>query len=259
MIELPKNNGFTWRILAEQEFAPAFHVALDEAILEQVVLGRSPPTIRFWKWASSAIVLGRCQSVSNEIDSEGAQELGMAIVRRMTGGGAMVLQPHGAITYSMILPESALDGYSLRQSYEACDSWAVAALREMGIDCWYAPINDIASAAGKIAGAAQARRRGFVLHHTTLAYDLENATMLRVLRHGREKLRSKGVPSAEKVVASLKHLTPLSRDAMASRLLETFERNFGGIRSKLTEMELESAERFRATKYATAEWTHEFE
>lgn len=246
-------NALPWRILPERALSPALNVALDEVLLT------SGPSLRFWGWGSPAVVLGRCQSVANEVDPDGARELGMRVVRRISGGGAMFVQPHGAITYSLILPEALLDGLNLRQSYEVCDGWAVLALRGMGIECFYQPINDIACAAGKIAGAAQARRRGVVLHHTTLAYSLDNAEMRRVLRIGREKLKEKGVASAEKVVAPLNLQTNLSRDTIAQRLLGEFHNRYGGATGTLTDDELTEAEELVETKYGTAEWTHEFE
>ena len=246
-------NALPWRLLPERTLFPALNVALDEVLLA------SGPSLRFWGWGSPAVVLGRCQSVANEVDPVGARELGMRVVRRISGGGAMFVQPHGAITYSLILPEALLDGLNLRQSYEVCDGWAVLALRGMGIECFYQPINDIACAAGKIAGAAQARRRGVVLHHTTLAYSLDNAEMRRVLRIGREKLKDKGVASAAKVVAPLNLQTNLSRDTIAQRLFGEFHNRYGGATGTLTDDELTKAEDLVETKYGTAEWTHEFE
>ena len=247
-----------WRILPEQVLSPALNLALDEVLVERISKADSPPTLRFWGWRSPAVVIGRCQSVANEVDLLAAHDLGMQIVRRMTGGGAMFVQPHGAITYSLILPESFLEGLSLRQSYEVCDAWVVSALRELGIDCFCRPVNDIACAAGKIGGAAQARRRGIVLHHTTLAYAMDSNEMLSVLRIGREKLREKGVASAAKTVAPLNLQTNLERGAIAERLLETFRIRYGGTVVGLSTEEVAAAERLVETKYGTAEWTEEF-
>ena len=242
-----------WRILPERPLSPALNVALDEALLG------SGPSLRFWGWSSPAVVLGRCQSVANEVDPDGARALEMQVVRRISGGGAMFVQPHGAITYSLILPEALLEGLSLRQSYEVCDAWAVLALRGMGIECFYRPVNDIACIAGKIAGAAQARRRGVVLHHTTLAYALDNAEMLSVLRIGREKLKDRGVASAAKVVAPLNSQTELSRKSIAERLLVAFRERYGGKVEELSSDAVATAVRLVETKYGIAIWTNEFE
>ena len=248
-----------WRILPERPVSPALNVALDEVLVDRVAVGGSPPALRFWGWDSAAVVLGRCQSVANEVDLPAARDLGMTVVRRMTGGGAMFLQPHGAITYSLIVPELLVEGLTLRQSYEVCDAWCVSVLRGLGIDCEYRPINDIACAAGKIAGAAQARRRGVVLHHTALAYALDNEEMLRVLRLGREKLKERGVASAEKVVAPLNSQTELSREEIVDALCDGFVGRYGGTVDELRAAELDAAEALVEMKYGTAAWTDEFE
>ena len=219
----------------------------------------SPPTLRFWRWDSPAVIVGRCQSITNEVDLATAKDMGVTVVRRMTGGGAMFLQPHGAITYSLHLPESAVEGLTLRQSYEVCEAWVIRGLRELGVDAHHVPINDIACSEGKIGGAAQARRRGVVLHHTTMAYDMDPGEMVRVLRIGREKLKDKAVSSAAKRVSPLVKQTGLARDEIVRRLMESFRARFGGTVSALSAAELAAADELVRTKYATAEWTEQFE
>ncbi len=251
-------SAFPWRLLPERPLPAATNVALDEVLTDRVADGSCPPTLRFWKWAEPAVIVGRCQAVANEVDLAAAAGMGVKVVRRMTGGGAMFLQPHGAVTYSLYLPESAVAGLTIRQSYEVCDGWVVQALRELGVDAHHVPINDIACGDGKIGGAAQARRRGVVLHHTTLAYDMDPGEMVRVLRIGREKLKDKAVASAQKRVSPLARQTGRTRDEVADHLFAAFRRRFGGSLGELTADELAAAERLVETKYAAAGWTGEF-
>lgn len=248
-----------WRIIPEWPRSPAMNVALDEVLTERVGTGLRPPTLRFWRWQSPAVIVGRCQSVSNEVDRAVAAEMDVTIVRRMTGGGAMFLQPHGAITYSLYLPESAVAGLSIRQSYELCEAWVIRGLRELGVDAHHVPINDIACSAGKIGGAAQARRNGVVLHHTTMAYDMDPGEMVRVLRIGREKLKDKAVSSAQKRVSPLVSQTGRSRDEIVAHLQASFQNRFRGTVDSIRDDELADAERLVHTKYGTAVWTDEFE
>jgi lipoate-protein ligase A len=174
----------------------------------------------------------------------------------MTGGGAMFLQPHGAITYSLYLPETLLSGLSIRQSYEICEAWLIAGLRNLGVDAHHVPINDIACSDGKIGGAAQCRRGGHVLHHTTIAYDMDPGEMLRVLRISREKLSDKkGVSSASKRVSPLKRQTGLERGEIAERLFAFFQTQFGGTLDAITQNEFGLAESKVAAKYGTQDWT----
>jgi lipoate-protein ligase A len=250
---------YPWRILPERLLPPELNVALDEVLTERLSKQLTPPTLRFWRWADPAVILGRTQSVVNEVDLEAAAARGVRVVRRMTGGGAMFVQPHGAITYSLTLPDSAVAGLSVRQSYEVCDAWAVACLRGLGVDAHHVPINDIACAAGKIGGAAQARRGGVVLHHTTLAYDMDPGEMASVLRIGRERLRAKSTASAPKFVSPLVWQTGLSRGEVVEALRAAFVARFGGTPSELTAEELAAAETLVATKYGTDAWTREFD
>lgn len=248
-----------WRLLPEVPLAPAVNVALDEVLTDRAARGMIPPTLRFWRWTDPAVILGRSQSLANEVDPEAANALGITVVRRMTGGGAMFLQPEGAITYSLYLPESAVAGLSIRSSYEVCEAWLIRGLRSLGVDAHHVPINDIACSDGKIGGAAQARRGGVVLHHTTLAYDMDPGRMVRVLRIGREKLRDKGTASAAKRVSPLVRQTGLSREAIVEALFRGFQTDFGGTEDHLTDEELAAADVLVRTKYGTAEWTAEFE
>jgi lipoate-protein ligase A len=248
-----------WRIIPEEPRSPALNVALDEVLTDRVAAGLRPPTLRFWRWTDPAVIIGRCQSVLNEVDRDAAAVMGVQIVRRMTGGGAMFLQPHGAITYSLYLPESALAGLTIRQSYEVCDAWVIRALRELGVDAHHVPINDIACSGGKIGGAAQARRRGVVLHHTTIAHDMDPGEMVRVLRIGREKLKDKAVVSASKRVSPLVRQTGLPREAIVEHLHDWFRRHFGGQSDAVTGDELYAGGRLVTEKYGHAVWTEEFE
>ena len=230
------------------------HMALDEVLLEQVIRGRRPPTMRLWRWIERALVIGSHQSVLNEVDLPAAKDLGFIITRRMSGGGTMLCEPDRTITYSLYLPESMVAGISFRKSYALLDSWAVGAFNELGVPASYREINDIISPRGKIGGAAQARRRGFVLHHTTIAHMMDIDILPRVIRLGRTRLTDRGVRSAEKAVSPLSWFTELSCEEVAEQLQSHFMSEFPSGESALTNEEIDSASRLAASKYATAAW-----
>ena len=235
---------------------PAMHAALDEVLGRALAAGRRGPTFRFWEWENPAVVIGSFQSLRNEIDAEAAELYGVQVVRRISGGGAMFMEAGNCITFSLVVPESLVDGMSYEQSYAFVDEWVLGALGAVGVQATYAGLNDIASPAGKIAGAAQKRFvGGAVLHHVTMAYDIDADKMLQVLRIGREKLSDKGTKSANKRVDPVRSQTHLPRAEVMASFLATFRGRYTVVDGSLTEAEDAQAEELVRTKFANPEWT----
>ena len=249
-------SGYEWRLLPATPLDPIIQIALDETLTLAVGRGDREPTLRFWGWNASCVVLGRFQSVRNEVNEDVAREEGVQLVRRISGGGAMFIEPEGAITYSIYAPEEMVAGMTFPQSYAFFDAWVIDALRELGVDAWYVPLNDITSSGGKIGGAAQARRSGGVLHHTTMAYQMNIPRMLRVLRIGQEKLSDKGVTSADKRVGPLRQQTDLDRDVIIHHLIGHFRARFGLRDDQIAEEEMTDAKRRAEQRFSTSEWLH---
>jgi lipoate---protein ligase len=245
-----------WQLVRDGPRDPALHMAIDEVLLEEVAAGRRPPTLRIWEWPAPAVVIGSYQSLRNEVDTEEARRLGFTVVRRISGGGAMFIEPDNTITYSLYAPESLVAGLSFADSYAFLDDWVIGTLTgDLGLAAWYQPLNDIASGQGKIGGAAQKRRASAVLHHVTMAYDIDTRKMLRVLRTGRERLSGKGIPSAVKHVDPLRRQTRLPREEVIAAMIAGFRRRYGLTDGGLTPAELQAARELARAKFASAEWT----
>ncbi len=235
----------------------AMHVALDDVLAQSVAQGVRGPTLRFWDWDDSVVVIGYFQSVKNEVDMVAAKAANVAVVRRITGGGAMFMEPGNCITYSLTVPTSIVDGMSIEQSYKFLDTWVLEALAEVGIKAHYQPLNDIASQQGKIGGAAQKRfGTGVLVHHATLAYDIDADKMLQVLRTGREKLSDKGTTSAKKRVDPMRSQTGLSRDAIIEAFIQHFAQRHQAQTGDYLPEELASAKALVAEKFLTEDWLY---
>ncbi len=244
-----------WQLIHTTGQSPTLHMALDDVLTHEVGAGRRKPTLRIWEWASPAVVIGRFQSLRNEVDMDAAQRHGIEVVRRVSGGGAMFIEPGNTITYSIYAPLSLIKGLSFGEAYAYMDEWVLTALAELGIKAWYQPLNDITSAGGKIAGAAQVHRGGAVLHHVTMAYDIDAAKMVDVLRIGREKLSDKGTLSAAKRVDPLRSQTGLPREAVIKHMIATFRRLHGLTADGVHAEELAQAQLLAQTKFANPAWT----
>jgi lipoate-protein ligase A len=250
-------SDYAWELVRPGPLDPLTHLALDQVLAEEVGDGRRAPTLRFWEWASPAVVIGSFQSVKNEVDPVNATRYGFPVVRRISGGGAMFIEPAGAVTYSIYAPIDLVQGMSFADSYAFFDEWAVQALQSLGIDASYVPLNDIASPTGKIGGAAQKRLgNGGVLHHVTMAYDMDGDRMAEVLRIGREKLSDKGTKSANKRVDPLRSQTGMTREQIIERMIDTFRGLHGLTDASLTDFELERARELVETKFGTDEWLY---
>lgn len=255
LVTAPGWSDFDWEVVHEPAVSPRMNLALDEVLTARVGDGRRRPTLRIWEWDESAVVIGSFQSLRNEVDPDGAARHGFDVVRRISGGGAMMMAAGQIITYSLYVPAALVSGMTFADSYAFLDDWVLQALRSLGIEATYQPLNDIASPTGKIGGAAQKRlANGGVLHHATLSYDIDGDMMTEVLRIGREKLSDKGTVSAAKRVDPLRRQTGLARDVVIERFIETFTRLYGAEPGHISDEEYAEAEALVESKFATDAW-----
>lgn len=249
---------------ADHEFAvlrpppvhPAVHAALDQVLTEELAAGRRGPTLRFWEWEDPAVVIGSFQSLRNEVDLEAAERHGITVVRRISGGGAMFMEAGNCITFSLVVPESLVDGLSFEDSYAFLNAWVLGALADVGVTATTTGLNDISSPAGKLAGSAQKRLvGGAVLHHVTMSYDIDAAKMLEVLRIGREKLSDKGTRSAARRVDPVRSQTRLPREQVVDAFVAHFRSRYRTVDDDLRPDELRRAHELVASKFGDPAWT----
>ncbi|MDR6867140.1 lipoate-protein ligase A [Microbacterium resistens] len=257
LVTAPGWRDFDWEVVHDKAVSPRMNLALDEVLTTRVGAGLRRPTLRIWEWEESAVVIGSFQSYRNEVDPEGAAKHGFEVVRRISGGGAMLMAAGQIITYSLYVPASLVQGMTFADSYAFLDDWVLQALRSLGIDAVYQPLNDIAGPSGKIGGAAQKRlANGGVLHHATLSYDIDGQMMTEVLRIGREKLSDKGTASAAKRVDPLRSQTGLSRAEIIDRFISTFRGLTDAEDGTISADEYAEAEALVESKFATDAWLH---
>lgn len=257
LVTAPGWRDFEWEVVHEKAVSPRMNLALDEVLTTRVGAGLRRPTLRIWEWDESAVVIGSFQSYRNEVDPEGAAKHGFDVVRRISGGGAMMMAAGQIITYSLYVPAALVQGMTFADSYAFLDDWVLQALRSLGIDAVYQPLNDIAGPSGKIGGAAQKRlANGGVLHHATLSYDIDGQMMTEVLRIGREKLSDKGTASAAKRVDPLRSQTGLTRAEIIDRFIGTFRALTAAEDGGISAEEYAEAEQLVETKFGTEAWLH---
>src|SRR5579862_8939938 len=88
---MPKFSSY--RFLDSGANSAALNMAIDEAIQTFHLRGETPPTLRAFTWHRPAISLGRFQDVEREILVEECAARGIDLVRRPTGGRAVLRAP----------------------------------------------------------------------------------------------------------------------------------------------------------------------
>ena len=242
-----------WRVINSGTHSEAMHHAIDEVLLKKMDEGEMKPTLRFWYRENTSIPMGRFQAYYDEVEHEYVQENGIEVVRRITGGGAMFSEPGKVITYSIYIPSGQVYD-DIEESYQELDEFTVKALRDLGVDVDYVPLNDIEHQNGKIGGGAQIRKDNAVLHHTMMSYDMDTRKMLKALRIGKEKVSDKAIKSAEKRVSSISDHTDRSREEVIHKLIEKFTEGESFQEGELDEEELDRARKLTEEKFSTKEW-----
>ncbi len=258
----------TWRYIDTGLSDASCNMAVDEAIAEMALKGRVPPTLRFYGWAVPSVSLG-CFQKTEDIDRAYCEYRGIPIVRRPTGGRAIL---HGReVTYSFA-SRNALPCFSegLLSTYGHLSRAFYTALKTLGIDvemkkrrekgrilagsalCFQSvSYGELSINKRKVIGSAQKRWKEGFLQQGSIQMVTDSELMERVFRNA----------DAEKISLTMTgltdHLPTLSPDELKRAILKAFEEIFEVtlLPMELTEEEKILALRFQRQKYQSPEWT----
>ncbi len=245
-----------WRLLDLSDRDPYVNMAIEEALMHSVGAGEAPPTLRLWQ-NQNAVIIGYFQDAAVEADLEACQALGTAVVRRISGGGAVYHDP-GNLNYALFVPLSHPQvPEDVMASYRLYCGAVIEALAGLGLSAEFVPINDIVAGGRKVSGTAQARRWGALLHHGTLLLHLDIPIMGRVLKVTREHLEKKGVKNVTERVATLEQLgrpttVAEAKAALAAGLVRALGITFEP--GELTAAERALVQQLLEEKYGRPEW-----
>jgi lipoate-protein ligase A len=249
----------SWRLL-ELEYADApSNLAFEEALARQIGEGGSPPTLRLWRNRCAAVI-GENQSASAELQLGACRRLGVQVVRRFTGGGA-VYHDLGNLNYSICVRKP--DALSLKfQStiFTRALDCAVTCLRILGVESSRVPVNAAVVQGRKISGGAGAIRWGAILYHGSILVSTDLEMVWKVLTKEQRTATSARayVQSKRAPVTSVK--TELGKEISIDRVKEvlrdTFAETFDAclVRALATEQELRIASALTKEKYGTEAW-----
>lgn len=191
--------------------------------IEEWVLDRAEargPTL-FLCVNDPCVVIGKNQNPWREIDLCAAEEEGVRLARRVSGGGA-VAHDAGNLNYSFVVP---------RDRYDTAAQFGIVvrALGALGIRAELADRTSLRVDGSKVSGNAFCLRGRVALHHGTLLIDSDLDRMRRVLAVRPADVETHAVPSVPAPVANLCAFRPgLSMDDLKRTLIESAAEVYGG-------------------------------
>jgi len=195
-----------WRFLDTGPNLAAYNMAIDEELLARAQAGEKIPALRFYTWDPPAVSIGRFQKIETAVDAAACKLLGFDIVRRVTGGRAVLHRRE--LTYSVIArSDNPLFPPEVLGTYKIIASGLLAGLRNLGVDaemvsrggrhaslvrkdakdpaCFSSPSwYEIVVQGKKIIGSAQRRLSGAFLQHGSILIDHDPALEAEVIPGG---------------------------------------------------------------------------
>jgi lipoate-protein ligase A len=233
------------RCILNLRTSPPFNLAAEEWLL------RSSSENIFMLWRNSpAVIVGRHQNTAAEIDEDFVRERGMAVIRRITGGGA-VFHDLGNVNFSFVRLEHSGGGLDFARFAAP----VLEALRAMGVDCGFDGRNDLVAGGRKFSGNAQHIEHRRVLHHGTLLFDSRLEDLAGALRPDPVKFRGKSIRSVPARIVMLKeHLPHLGVEEFMGLLFARMLRTLPGKRRDLSGPEEEAIAELARARYENGEW-----
>lgn len=258
----------SWRIIQDSLGDGTLNMITDRAILMACNEGKVPATLRLYGWQRPTLSIGYSQEISQCIDLESCERNNIPVVRRFTGGRALLHQHE--MTYSVIapIPHPAFPG-SLRGSFERISQAILESLKIGGIEgATVAGKNKIRDVSGrspacfsmanhceitvrgkKLVGSAQRRLRSAFLQHGSVILDMAPKLTHTLLKYSSEAQKQAVSDSLISNTTGLKQLLQrsLGNEEVNQWFLKGFQKSFSGNWNigKLTRQESDLIEEFQ--------------
>ena len=269
-----------WRLVISGASTGARNMAVDEAIFRARAEGLVPPTLRLYCWQPPAVYLGRFQELDERVDVEAIRARGYDIVRRPTGGRAILHADE--LTYSVVVrEEDVAGGGALMSSYREISRGIEAGLALFGVDaslgkekdeggakadslptiCFAKAARcDLVADGRKVVGSAQTRSRGTILQHGSIPLSMGLDDLLAVLP-GRptEDLETRRQKVAAAAIGVRDLLgQPITVEQLEAAVRMGFESALSVklTQTELTPGELAWADELETDKYGADTWTY---
>jgi lipoate-protein ligase A len=267
------NPSTNWRLMIHGRLPASFNMAIDEALFRLCADGSGGifPVIRFYQWDRPTLSFGSSQQYLKAVDLEYCKKAGYDVVRRPTGGRAVLHDRE--VTYCVVARVGEELGNSIQETYRLISEGIIEGLKELGINAntygkegaekgeklTYLPCfasstkYEIAFNGKKIVGSAQRRNNLAFLQHGSILLNFDSAELLKAIGAGNES-----VTDPSDYMTSISEVLGRStgfEDAVP-KIVSGFEKRFSVILEKmdLTEREATVTGFFNDVKYSSEEW-----
>ena len=223
------------------------NMAFDEFALESLPLDE--PVFYLWRNAPS-VIIGLNQSAYAEVNLDYLKEHGIALARRVTGGGAVY---HDLQNLNYTIVGKSRD---LNADYPDYLHYMVNALRQLGVPAELSGRNDIMVDGRKCSGYAKRVWKDRLMVHGTLMFDVDLSVLQQALSVPGSKMAASGVASVRSKVANLKDYLPGYADVLA--LKDALHVILAGTDSEITLTSGQQAEieKIADEKFRTWDWLY---
>lgn len=247
-------------------------MAIDEALLRSFDPGSSPPVLRLYGWNPPTLSLGRFQKAAAVLDLERCRAEGVAVVRRVTGGGVIF---HGEeLTYALVCaPEQIPPTTSIKDSFRVLTGFLLAFYERLGLDAAYArdvvpegtrlgahtafcfagqESFDILVKGAKIGGNAQRRLKGVIFQHGSIP-------LCNLAKRGLTYMRDQAPEQAGSSASLAEYGISADRELLLAELAAAFGAYFGVelMNDRLSDAELADQAGLLANRYSLDAWNLE--
>jgi lipoyltransferase/lipoate-protein ligase len=252
----------TWRLIPLETNNAFMNMAIDEAILTARIADQVPNTLRFYLWQSSTVSVGRNQTPENEVYLEACKKIGVDVVRRCSGGGAVYHDFEGEVTYSVNAKSLDLGTSDVTSVYFKIYEAVTDALRILGVPADFSGGDtkncpNLTVKGKKISGSSQNITRGFVLQHGTILRSVDLPKMFTLLKLKNASC-TQAADIAKRKITSIQD--ELGHAVMPDTITNALVQGFKAIlkiqldEAELTPFEKDLAQKLYKEKYSTTEW-----
>jgi lipoate-protein ligase A len=245
------------RVLDTGVMEGRLNIAIGQAIVEAHQQARVPDTLRFLRFPPTVLV-GRHQALGQEINLQYCRENEIGVARRITGGGAIFMEP-GLLGWELAIHRGTLGVKSMPElTREICEA-AADGISRLGVQARFRPRNDIEVDGRKISGTGGFFDGDTLFYQGTVLVDMNPQVMVSALRVPQAKLEKRKLDSASQRIVTLRELlgdeTP-GLQRIQSALTNAFSDRFGleMMHGELTVEERSEADRLFREEIGTGDF-----